>query len=768
VATTRASQLPERIFRFGQFELSEREGELRKNGVRIKLQEQPFRVLVELVANPGKVVSREELQQKLWPADTFVDFDVGLNTAIRKLRQALNDDADSPRYIETLAKRGYRFVLPVAEVSAMVSSNGEAAAAALVDKTNRDTASWPSPPPGSESLAATAPKARSWYWMLAASVTVALLLYGAIVAWRGKTRTPALAIEQRITANPQEAPVTAAVISPDGKYVAYSDSTGVYIRHIDTGETRPLQLPRGFNAVPTSWFPDGTHVLLSTAEVLNGSTSLGQGVTGSLWNASLLGGSPQKLIDNGYGGAVSPDGSRIAFLRGEIGASQEIWVMGTDASNPKRIVEAAIPEGPVTASDKKTNSPSPRALLSGVGWSPDGRRLSYVSRFETARPGPYEAKHSLETVEVSGGAPKVVKVSWQLLPVACWAADGRLLYGYRDDPASDRSDYGIRSVRVSQESGEPLGKEVQVTRGAGRLGGLSASSDGKRLVLLRDNLAPEVFLTELDPATGRFARPNRFTLDEYPNVVTAWTADSRAILFSSSRRGTYKLFRQAIGQAAPEVLVEGRNIFQPRLSPDGTQVLYLAGYDREAPSKPMSMMAAPVTGGPPRIVLQTPYIGDIQCTRSPANICLLVNRERALAFDPDNGKVSPFPAFQGPGVDNWSLSPDGSQLALVYSGSKNKITFVTVSNNRRREVELQETLAEGMDWAADGKSMFVTARAANGSPVVLDVKPSGSYRVMLEGGRATQFWWVLPSPDGHYWALQEVSGESNVWMVENY
>src|SRR5215469_11376263 len=105
----------DRVFRFGPFELSEREGELRKNGTRIKLQEQPFRVLAELLANPGRVVTREDLQQKLWQADTFVDFDRGLNTAIRKLRQALNDDADEPRYIETLARRGYRFVAPVTQ-----------------------------------------------------------------------------------------------------------------------------------------------------------------------------------------------------------------------------------------------------------------------------------------------------------------------------------------------------------------------------------------------------------------------------------------------------------------------------------------------------------------------------------------------------------------------------------------------------------------------------------------------------------------------------
>lgn len=111
--TPRSTQ-PGRIFRFGPFELSERDLELRKHGVRTKLQEQPFRVLVELASNPGRVVTREELQQKLWPADTFVDFEVGLNSVVRKLQQALGDDADNPHYIETLARRGYRLLVPVA------------------------------------------------------------------------------------------------------------------------------------------------------------------------------------------------------------------------------------------------------------------------------------------------------------------------------------------------------------------------------------------------------------------------------------------------------------------------------------------------------------------------------------------------------------------------------------------------------------------------------------------------------------------------------
>ncbi len=98
---------------FGVFELDLHAGELRKQGLRIKLRDQPFQILLLLLAHPGEVVAREELQKKLWPADTFVDFDRGLNKAVNHLRDALGDSAESPRFIETLPKRGYRFIAPV-------------------------------------------------------------------------------------------------------------------------------------------------------------------------------------------------------------------------------------------------------------------------------------------------------------------------------------------------------------------------------------------------------------------------------------------------------------------------------------------------------------------------------------------------------------------------------------------------------------------------------------------------------------------------------
>ncbi len=111
-----------RIVRFGVFEVDLAAGELRKKGAKVRLQEQPFQTLALLLARPGDVVTREELRQRLWPADTFVDFDHSLNTAVNKIREALGDSATSPRYVETLARRGYRFIAPVAGAEAEPAS----------------------------------------------------------------------------------------------------------------------------------------------------------------------------------------------------------------------------------------------------------------------------------------------------------------------------------------------------------------------------------------------------------------------------------------------------------------------------------------------------------------------------------------------------------------------------------------------------------------------------------------------------------------------
>src|SRR5215472_13470543 len=101
------------VLRFGIYEVDPAVGELRKSGMKIRLQEQPFQILAALLEHPGGIVSRDDLRSRLWPGDTFVDFDHSLNTAIGRLREALDDSADNPRFIETVPRRGYRFIAPV-------------------------------------------------------------------------------------------------------------------------------------------------------------------------------------------------------------------------------------------------------------------------------------------------------------------------------------------------------------------------------------------------------------------------------------------------------------------------------------------------------------------------------------------------------------------------------------------------------------------------------------------------------------------------------
>ena len=118
------------VYRFGVFDADPASGELRKSGVRIRLPDQPFQVLILLLEKPGQLVSREDIRQKLWPADTFVDFDHSLNTVVNKLREALGDSASSPRFVETLARRGYRFIAPVEVAGGVELRNGPHSSAA--------------------------------------------------------------------------------------------------------------------------------------------------------------------------------------------------------------------------------------------------------------------------------------------------------------------------------------------------------------------------------------------------------------------------------------------------------------------------------------------------------------------------------------------------------------------------------------------------------------------------------------------------------------
>jgi TolB-like protein/DNA-binding winged helix-turn-helix (wHTH) protein/Tfp pilus assembly protein PilF len=182
--------------RFGIFELDLRAGELRKHGLRLRLQEQPFQVLAMLLEHPGELITREELQKKLWPADTFVDFDHGLNKAISKIREALSDSAESPRFVETVARRGYRFL---AEVKAVDTGPIR----------SPDLGAQPHPPANAQDRPGRADRLATINHLLPsptwkALVLVALLLAASLTAWRVHSRNTPSPVIRSIAVLPLE------------------------------------------------------------------------------------------------------------------------------------------------------------------------------------------------------------------------------------------------------------------------------------------------------------------------------------------------------------------------------------------------------------------------------------------------------------------------------------------------------------------------------------------------------------------------------------
>ena len=239
--------------RFGPFELDSRSGELRTNGTRIKLQGQPISVLQILLETPGELVTREQIHQRLWSSDTFVDFDHNLNTAIKKLRQALGDEAETPRYIETIPRYGYRFIGQV--------ENAAPQEAAVPSQESAETE-----PASAESEVVSHPTQPQW-WRTAAIASTALILVAlAFLLWRqahwqtsGAQRTPV----QVPLVLPTMPGIGAAgvAVSPNGQYLVYMDDTPMgTLRLMDLRKGTEEELPGTELAAAPFWSPDGRHI----------------------------------------------------------------------------------------------------------------------------------------------------------------------------------------------------------------------------------------------------------------------------------------------------------------------------------------------------------------------------------------------------------------------------------------------------------------------------------------------------------------------------
>ena len=735
------------VFKFEDIEVREREFLLVRGGRALPAEPKAFRVLLFLLRNPKRLVTKDEILNSVWNDCTVSDN--SLTRSIATLRRLLGDDSREPRFIATVPTVGYRFLCDVvaAEEDVNELATEETHLPPEIDTNDRSKAQFG---PGRRR-----PSGLSLVGLciLAVGIVAAAFLIRQAASTRDVhgTFAPHLATEERITSNPPEAPVENAVISRDGKYLAFHDSVGLYLRQIANGETRAWGLPKDFVAWPDDWFPDGIHLLATRRE--------GPSRALSLWKLSLLGGDPEKLIDDAAGGSVSPDGSRIAYVPGPKFGS-ELWVMDSDGANARRVALARKPDRPNLGD----------GWIQRAVWSPNGTRLAYVEA-HLATPDPPLYANSLLTCDAKGVDLQVVlKDDSRLRPALWWTADGRILFAYLNDPKSEREDAGVDSISIDERTGKAAAPQQGVSEGQGWIGGLSATSDGKRLVVSRGNTSRQVFITEPDPGNHRWKAPRRLTLDTNESLATAWTADSKAVLFVSDRSGTWKLFKQNIDETTAEVLVDGRSMRFPRLSADGSQVLYLVESETGDHSLPASLMSKPLAGGAPRLVLRENGISNYQCARAPSQLCIfskLVGYDHVLvSFDLVHGagrEVTRIPN----GLSHWSLSPDGSRLALVLD--PHRIRFLSPDTGAVHDVSLNDWPVFNIDWAADGASVFVRSMTSAGVPVILALNGSGKAEVVIEGQAHSNFTFFIQSPDGRHGILEmPTPSDNNAWMVENF
>ena len=551
-----------RLVRFGGFEVDLRAGELRKDGAKLKLSSQPFLVLTILLEQPGEVVTREELQERLWP-DTFVDVDHNLNTAINKIREVLGDSAESPRFVETLPRRGYRFIATV-DGSSHGPANPAASETVVVSAptANRSSGKYPS---GSK--------------ILSYSIAAVLMLVGFSAPWiLHKSPPHAQRALTRLTFD--DGLQFGATWSPDGRYIAYSSDRGakldVWVKQVSGGD--PIQITKGKgNNWQPDWSPDGRYIAYRSEEG-----------DGGIFVIPALGGVglERRISFFGYHPRWSPDGSKILFQTHFtwLDANDKFYVAQVDGGEPREILTQKMAEHDLW----------PASAM----WHPDGKRVTVW----VGRTGRYsERSPAFWTIPIGGGpaiksdiAPAIeeqlrdvavtgVMGEWPVDFTFAWAPDGKAIY-------FERAYRGTRNIWKLVMDPETLKATAieRLTTGAGPDTEAAVSRDGTRLAFTAKSEHVRTWLFPFDLSRSRLSGHGKpITSSGGRAVVPTLSRDGKKLAFGVERTGSWELWQKSLvdGHEAP-IITDEYVRDSAQWSPDGAHL----AYQREKPDEHQLMM----------------------------------------------------------------------------------------------------------------------------------------------------------------------------------
>ncbi len=679
---------------FDVFQIDLRAGELCREGRRVKLQEQPFRVLFLLVERAGEVVTREELREKLWPADTFVDFDHGLNSAVARLRDALRDSAENPRFIETIAKRGYRFIAPLRS----------AAPAAAAPSTN--------PAEQSSVRPRTIP---GKIWM---GSTFCLALFCVLTTWALYRPSPDLQLE-RIEVVPlvglrgfQATPA----FSPDGTLVAFRQSDGAHITGIFAavvGGQKSLQLTADPGDCCPTWSPDGRQLAFirysekdvsiftipalggTEHRVYRGPAPMRAGLSWSpnsdvlvfsetnptdptrsvISLLSLPDSSTRTLTSPPAGSldhepAFSPDGSQLAFVRSTVaGVSNDVFVMPAAGGHAKRLTF------------------DNRPIMGPPTWTPDSREIIFSSNRGAAT--------GLWRVSAGGCKPRPVagpvgEATWPSVP----AKGNTLVYEQGESKFNiwrldlrNAKHHARRPSAVVSEKGDKMRPEL--------------SPDGKKIAFESNRLGfwdiwtCDVEGNNCDQVTSLHGTAGR----------ARWSPDGRYLAFEFHPRERSEIYVAEVPGGLPHLVttIPGADNLSPGWSRDG-KWLYFAS---KRGTEPFQVWKMPVEGGSPVRITRN---GGISPAESQDGRFLYYSKyeQGGVWRIPLQGgqETEVLRDVDGGAWPNWGLSADGIYFLKFGKFPLVAIDFFEFATGKAIPVwTLEKEPGWGLSLSQDGKSI---------------------------------------------------------------
>ncbi len=691
---------------FGLFEADLQSGELWKAGKRIKIQSQPFKVLTMLLEHPGEVVSREDLQLRLWGKDTIVDFEHSLGTAINKIREALGDSAENPRFIETLSRRGYRFIAPVSYPA--ISTPITALASAALSESNIQ------PQVASANLHPHKERTplRIFFYAIAGAIALVAALGIGIVIGNSRVSTTPARITQ-ITHNGRIAP---GAPSMESLPATATDGVRIFTSVIENGRA-----------------------VLSQVSIANGDV-LPLSVPSEIAAPSL--------------GDLSPDGAKL-LLRNHLSpeSEQALWVIPVDGGSALRVANILahdatwMPDGDgilyaagnqLFVTHLKDDASTTIATLPGrafwLRWSPDGKLL----RFTIIDP----IAHTVSLWELAAGSRSAQPVlpKWSNPASDCcgtWTADGKY---FVFQSAHDGSD-DLWRLR-----GKSTSDPIKVTNGPLRYEAPLAARNGHRIFFLGLDTQSELLhyaadRREFAPENNFLSLANRVDFSRDRQWV-AWT-DAQGRLWRARIDGSEEL------QLTPDAM----QVFLAHWSPDGRQLALMA---RE-PGKAWHIYSIPADGGSPQLLLQedrnaadpgwSPDGNSLVFGRVPD----LMGKEsgpRAIqVLDLRTHAITTLPGSEGLFSPRWS--PDGRYIAAISFDQRKLMLFDVATRTWRL---LAETSVADPVWSDDSTAIYIHAFMAPTQPIYRVDIPSGHLEQIADlasfrSGEAADYFFCGITPD---------------------